>query len=139
MFQSNNKTTNPEAAKIALPYETWNDEQDTPLLITPHDTVDTTRLIKPTNEELKNNFSKAQLLAPIELEDVKFFIRKLKNKKTPGESGITNIMLKKLPDKFLQNLVKLYNASLSMGYFPQNFKNAIMIMIHKKIQTNMIP
>ena len=132
VFNSNERTPNPRAAGKASIYEEWHDTEEAILKIAPYSIADTSRLEVPSKADLKNKFYEAQLLAPIELEDVKYFISRLKNKKAPGESGITNIMLKNLPDKFTNNIVKIYNASLSMGYFPQSFKNAIMIMIHKK-------
>ena len=77
-------------------------------------------------------FYKSQLIAPIEPEDVKLFIRQLKKKKSPGKSGITNKMLKKLPNSYINYLTKIFNAALSMGYFPDSFKQAIVIMKPKK-------
>ena len=49
--------------------------------IKPYDTTDTNRLISPSKEDLQNDFYKSQLIAPIEPEDVKLFIRQLKKKK----------------------------------------------------------
>ena len=132
VFRSNKRTLNPRANEKAFTYLAWHATDEAKKQIEPHKTVDLSRLKTPSKEDLKNDFHRAQLLAPIELEDVKYFISRLKNKKAPGESGITNIMLKNLPDEFTENIVKIYNASLSMGYFPQSFKSAIMIMIHKK-------
>ena len=41
-------------------------------------------------------------------------------------------MLKKLPNSYIIYLTKIYNAALSMGYFPDSFKQAIVIMKPKK-------
>ena len=98
----------------------------------PYDTTNTNRLISQSKEDLQNHFYKSQLIAPIEPEDVKLFIRQLKKKKSPGKSGITNKMLKKLPNSYITYLTKIYNAALSMGYFPDSFKQAIVIMKPKK-------
>ena len=97
----------------------------------PYDTTNTNRLISQSKEDLQNHFYKSQLIAPIEPEDVKLFIRQLKKKKSPGKSGITNKMLKKLPNSNIYP-TKIYNAALSIGYFPDSFKQAIVIMIPKK-------
>ena len=132
VFKDNPDPISPEAIEIAKEYEEWNaDENNIPLTM-PHEYVDTNRLTVPTKEQLRENFSRHQLLAPIELDDVKTHIKRLKDKKAPGESGLSNRMVKKFPDKFLMNWVKIYNAALSLGYFPENFKKAITVMIRKK-------
>ena len=41
-------------------------------------------------------------------------------------------MLKKLPNSYVNYLTKIYNAALSMGYFPDCFKQAIVVMKPKK-------
>ena len=41
-------------------------------------------------------------------------------------------MLKKLPNSYINYLTKIFNAALSMGYFPDSFKQAIVIMKPKK-------
>ena len=107
-------------------------EYDNTHKIKPYDTTNTNRLILPSKEDLQNDFYKSQLIAHIEPEDVKLFMRQLKKKKSPGKSGITNKMLKKLPNSYVNYLTKIYNAALSMGYFPDIFKQAIVIMKPKK-------
>ena len=72
------------------------------------------------------------MIAPIDEDDVKTFIDQLKKRKAPGRSGITNKMLKKLPNSYIEYFIKIFNAALSMGYFPESFKHAIVIMIAKK-------
>ena len=131
VFEANPRPTNPESIKIANEYEEWHQNPQSYGEIKPHDIVDLSRLQKPTNEQLKENPTKHMLLAPIEIEDVKDCIKRLKNKKAPGESGISNQMLKKFPDEFIINLVQIFNASLSLGLFPENFKKAITVMIPK--------
>ena len=44
----------------------------------------TGRLQTPTKEELQKEFYTAQLLAPIDTDDVKTFINQLKKRKAPG-------------------------------------------------------
>ena len=101
--------------------------------------ADTNRLRTPTNEQMRQDPSLHDLTAPIILDDIKFFISKLKTKKAAGSSGISNRMIKKMPDKFLQHLVNLFNAALSMGYFPRKFKQAITVMIPKKQKSKLNP
>ena len=71
--------------------------------IKPYDTTNTSRLIPPFKEDLQMIFYQSQVIASIEPEDVKQFIRQLKRKKTPGKSGITNKMLKKVT-KYLYHI-----------------------------------
>ena len=57
-------------------------------------------------------------------------IKKTRNK-APGSSGIRQIHLKNLPDNMLEQLCKIYNSCLTAGYFPLQFKKAIINMIPK--------
>ena len=41
-------------------------------------------------------------------------------------------MLKKMTQNCFEILTDIYNACLSLGYFPEVFKQAIVVMIHKK-------
>ena len=130
VWQPNPPSENPKAVDIANEYDSWIEENQ--CLIDPYDTVDLNRLIVPTQKEIKDDIYRSQLLAPIDFDDVKYYVRQLKDKKAPGKTGISNRIVKQLPNKFLHNLVKIYNAALSMGYFPEQFKSAITIMIPKK-------
>ena len=80
VWKSNPPTSNPEAAAIAKTYEDWHLNSNNTQKINPYDTTNTSRLIPPSKEDLQNDFYKSQLIAPIEPEDVKLFIRQLKKK-----------------------------------------------------------
>ena len=134
IWKPNPPSDNPKATDIAAEYDNWIETNQN--LIDPYDTVDLNRLVVPSNEEFKTDPYKSQLLAPIGFDDVKYYIKRLKDKKASGETGISNKIVKQLPNKFLHNLVKIYNAALSMGYFPDQFKSAITIMIPKKAKSN---
>ena len=103
----------------------------------PH--TNTSRLHVLSREQMKRDPAQHQLEAEMDLDDIKFFIRRLKNKKAPGKSGISNRIIKKIPDAFLQHIVDIFNAALSMGYFPSKFKQAITIMIPKKQKSKLNP
>ena len=133
VWKSNPPSDNPKAIDVATEYDSWIEANQ--CLIDPYDTVDFNRLIAPSKKEMKDDIYRAQLLAPIDFDDVKYYVRQLKDKKAPGETGISNKIVKQLPNKFLHNLVKIYNAALSMGYFPDQFKSAITIMIPKKTKS----
>lgn len=59
-------------------------------------------------------------------------IAKRKNKKAPGSDLITGLLLKKLPDKAIHKLVEIFNAVIRLEYIPKQFKEAIIILFHKK-------
>ena len=67
---------------------------------------------------------------PITLPELKLIIKNQKQK-APGRTGITATHLKKLPTNMLTFLLYIFNMSLSMGYFPDSYKHAIMIFIPK--------
>ena len=64
-------------------------------------------------------------------KELKNYIKGLRNKKTPGQDGIPNILIKNLPKKAIAFLVDLNNACLRAQYFPQNWKNTIVTPIYK--------
>ena len=119
--------------------ESWCTSEEGKVTYRPHSLTDINRLTTPTSEQMRQNPTTYELNAPIVLDDLKFFIRKLKNKKASGESGISNRMIKKMPDNFLQHLTNIFNAALSMGYFPKKFKRALTIMIPKKQKSKLNP
>ena len=51
--------------------------------------------------------------------------------KAPGEDGINKQHLIHLPKIFIVQLAHIYSAALSLGYFPDNLKSAIMVLIPK--------
>jgi len=68
---------------------------------------------------------------PISVEEIKAIISKFKDK-APGERGIRKTIMQKLPEPAIAKLKEIFNWSLSMGYFPDKFKNAVMILIPKE-------
>ena len=54
-----------------------------------------------------------------------------RKQKAPGPTGLTAAHLKNLPENMLKFLLNIYNACLSIGYFPNKLKLAIMIFIPK--------
>ena len=67
---------------------------------------------------------------PITITEITDIIKSLKPK-APGPNGITAQQLKHLPENMRQYLTDNFNHSLSKGYFPDKYKEAIMIMIPK--------
>ncbi len=74
----------------------------------------------------------------ITLEEVKTYIRRSK-KKAPGSTKINNQILQKCTNKTLEQLKNIFNACLSMGYFPDVFKEAIIKFIPKKDKSPLNP
>ena len=58
-------------------------------------------------------------------------IKNAKLKKAPGIDGIGNQCLKNIPDKSIKFLTVIFNACLSMGYFPLEFRTAKVVPIQK--------
>lgn len=90
-----------------------------------HDTVDLSRL------EVNN-----PLTRPITLFDIRTIVKKFKNNKAPGLSKINNIIIKEIPSNTATELLHLYNAALSAGVFPGQFKCAILKFIPKGNKDN---
>jgi len=67
----------------------------------------------------------------ITLEEIKTFIKRSK-KKTPGSTKINKVILEKCTEKTLEQLKNIFNACLSVGYFPNCFKEATIKFIPKK-------
>ena len=67
---------------------------------------------------------------PLTTEEVKKLIHSLKQK-TPGPSGITATHLKHLPDSMILRLTDIFNKTMSLGYFPEPFKESHTIFIPK--------
>ena len=94
------------------------------------DARDPTRLVdfSSTNrsdnpEDLKELFTNTTMLKNI--------FKKLNTKKSSGIDGIPNIALKHLPVTIIRDYCILFNNALSLAYFPDRWKKAIVIAIHK--------
>ena len=70
------------------------------------------------------------LIKPVQLYEIKFIIKEMKDK-TPGESGIRKKIIEKLPTIALIKLKDIINHAISMGYFPERFKSAIITLVPK--------
>lgn len=68
----------------------------------------------------------------IQYEDVNQIIKSFLPMKAPGLDGIRNIELKYLPKQGIQFLTTMFNACLKLEYYPNAFKQAIVIPLLKK-------
>lgn len=71
------------------------------------------------------------MIPPIKMHELKYEIRRLKDKKAPGFDLITAEVLKRLPNKGLAKLLRLMNKTISLEYVPSVWKVADVIMIPK--------
>lgn len=56
---------------------------------------------------------------------------KVKLKKAPGADGITGEILKQLPMRVIAKLAEIFNAIIKIGYVPESWKTAEVIVIPK--------
>ena len=71
------------------------------------------------------------LTSPISPEELRHQIKIMK-KKAPGKSKIGYQIIKQLPDNILEYIFIVFNASLASGYFPKQFKSAILKLLRRK-------
>ena len=74
-----------------------------------------------------------QMVSVFELKEL---IKKIRGKGAPGPDGISNKLIKLLPDNFLFIIKLLFDASIKLSYIPRNWKNANVIMIPKPKKTH---
>lgn len=77
------------------------------------------------------NFDNLNEIGEITEGEYYHHLRKFKEK-TPGQSGITRNVLLNLPGNITKVIIKLFNAALATGYFPDPLKIAKMIFIPKE-------
>lgn len=78
-------------------------------------------------------------LAPASEQEINTTIKSLKPGKAPGYDNISNVALKKLPDKVVSELTRVINATLRLGYFPLVWKHSIVISIPKPGKYHLFP
>lgn len=80
--------------------------------------------IEPKNTDI--------LDAAIAENEIKEQIEKLKNKKSPGPDGLCSQILKKGKHLLLYFLLTIFNAILTIGYYPIAWSEALVFMLFKK-------
>ncbi|GJQ87739.1 hypothetical protein Trydic_g3832 [Trypoxylus dichotomus] len=83
---------------------------------------------KPASNDLEKFANAINGLAPEELLDI---IKTLKNRKAPGRDGITNAAIKHLHLGAIDALRDIINGVLRYQHFPQTWKHATVIVLHK--------
>lgn len=100
----------------------------------------TVQEVNQTIEELSNfiemNIDSSTLTKPKEIREI---IKRLKSKKSPGQDGVRNVMLKHLPRKGLVYLTKIFNGCIKLMYFPTTWKHATVVAIPKSKKDVTLP
>lgn len=68
---------------------------------------------------------------PVSVKEVSDLVRRLRVRKAPGADGVSNRILRLLPETLLLILVGIFNAALTNAHFPAAWKGASVIGIAK--------
>ena len=75
-------------------------------------------------------------VVPITLEELNEALNKTKNKTSEDLYGISNFIIKRLPDNFKLLILNFFNLCLIKNYLPSDWKSSIITMIPKKGDTH---
>lgn len=70
-------------------------------------------------------------VTPVSVKEVSDLVRRLRIRKAPGADGVSNRILRLLPETLLLLLVGIFNAALANAHFPAAWKGATVIGIAK--------
>lgn len=87
-------------------------------------------LYNPLNNQTQEQDDDHMLIANIQPHDIYNIVKHSKNK-APGLDKICNTLIRNGPASLHEALALLYNKSLQLGYTPNAWKHAKVIMIHK--------
>ena len=88
-------------------------------------------MARPTVDTHLNAFSPFTFCA-ISIADVRKTIQQLPTNKSNGADNVSAVMIKKSDSAIAIVLIELFNRSLSTGFFPENWKKALVYNVHKK-------
>ena len=86
----------------------------------------------PFTNYLTSFISSSIFLKPTSCQEIKNVISTLKSKLSNGADNIPLKIIKFIPENVLNLLAWIFNLSLQLGKFPEKFKIAKIIPIHKK-------
>lgn len=78
-------------------------------------------------------------IKPLSPNEIKGLIKLLPIRKAPGLDKIPNVALKRLSEKAILHLTKIFNCCFRLKHFPKPFKIATIIMIPKRGKDLSIP
>ena len=84
------------------------------------------------NNEIDENDEEAEEDPDIIKEEVILALKEMKNNRAPGEDEITSELLKAGGEILIQKMTVLFNQILDKGYVPKIWKNADIVLLHKK-------
>ena len=89
--------------------------------------------LQPGIDEENNIFLNDKSYGHIETSNIELHLiaKQLKSSSAPGQSGVSNAMLKHLPDNILTIIVRLINITLRAGVVPTDWKHAQVSMLPK--------
>ena len=79
----------------------------------------------------KKSYADSFYMYPTDSSEVRSIISQLKADSAPGLDGITNRLVRVIGDVIVEPLTHIFNMSLASGVFPEDWKVAAMIPIHK--------
>lgn len=65
------------------------------------------------------------------IEEVELIVKTLKKRKAPGGDRVNNKMLKNAPSNIISKLTEIINSCITLNYFPQQWKEATIILFPK--------
>lgn len=121
----------------------WTDKEKAEIMATTYAKIqsnDSTSTIEDeVNETVRQLTENPQHITPESLTtlitnptEIANIIRHLPNNKAPGPDNIPNFVLKKLTKKYIIQITYIINAVLKLQTFPNTWKNAVVIPVHKK-------
>ena len=97
------------------------------------------KLYKQQSDGENNNFridtgesEKTELMDEVTLDEIKFHIRKTKNKKSSGNDGISNEILKDSNEEMFKLYKSLFNKIIGKEKYPANLNISLTQLIHKE-------
>ncbi|XP_057654761.1 uncharacterized protein LOC130893016 [Diorhabda carinulata] len=85
-----------------------------------------------TENKMKVVNQGSELVPEITIEESKNALTEMKNKKAAGEDQIVIEAVKVGGEKLLKEIISLFNLCLQKGEIPEKWRNATIILIHKK-------
>lgn len=97
----------------------------------PNITCTGTHIMHVINTIDRNYPTDTNNIDPVSSLELKAIVSTFSKRKSPGYDLITNKMLQNLTEKSFSILASIFNACLRLGYFPDAWKHAVIVMFSK--------
>ena len=97
-----------------------------------YEKIDVSGQDKSYDEYLTNSVTSQFSFTPVSENEILKIIKSLKNKKSYGIDGISNVLIKPISNEIVKPLTLIINQSLETGIFPNALKTSKVIPIYKK-------